>query len=140
MGSVRWEEFFINIAERTALMSYATKRKVGCVAVINRSILDVGFNGTLAGAPSNDCEYFDEEGKLQTYDYVEHAERNLTSRCASRGTPLKGATLYVTAAPCVECAKSLVNAGFVKVVYLQDYGHREGIELLELHGVEVIKF
>jgi dCMP deaminase len=132
----RWMSFFMDIAIRTSQMSYATKRKVGVVAVSrDRSIIDVAFNGTPPNW-SNVCE--DESG--DTLDDVEHAERNLVARCACYGRSLNGTTVFTTDLPCVECARALSISGVKGVIYLNDYKNDLGLEYLKKSNVAVIKF
>lgn len=114
--------------------SYCTRRKVGALMVNNNMIISDGYNGTPSGFP-NVCE---DENNV-TLPYVLHAEANAitklarTSNCSS-----EGATLYVTASPCIECAKLIIQAGIKKVVYGEKYRLTDGIELLERAGIEVV--
>jgi len=107
---------------------------VGALIVKDRMIISDGYNGTPCGF-ENVCE--DENG--QTKPYVLHAEANAITKVAKSGNSSDGATLYVTAAPCMECAKLIIQAGIKRVVYQDEYRVRDGIDLLERAGVEVVK-
>ena len=97
-------------------------------------IISDGYNGTPSGF-ENVCE--DEEG--HTKPYVLHAEANAITKVAKSNNSSNGATLYVTAAPCMECAKLIIQSGIRRVVYLESYRLSDGIELLERAGIEVVQ-
>lgn len=114
--------------------SYCVRRKVGALIVKNRMIISDGYNGTPAGF-ENVCE--DENGI--TKPYVLHAEANAITKVAKSGNSSDGATLYVTDAPCVECAKLIIQAGIKRVVYSKDYRITDGLDLLKRASIEVCK-
>ena len=114
--------------------SYCKRRKVGALLVKDRMIISDGYNGTPAGF-ENICE--DENGV--TKPYVLHAEANAITKVAKSGNNSLGATLYVTASPCVECAKLIIQAGITRVVYTDEYRLTDGVDLLRRAGVEVLK-
>ena len=116
--------------------SYCTRRKVGALLVKDRMIISDGFNGTPAGF-ENICE---DPATGKTKPYVLHAEANAITKVAKSGNNSQGATLYVTDAPCMECAKLIIQAGIRRVVYLIEYSVRDGIELLRRAGIEVCKY
>ena len=116
--------------------SYCTRRKVGALLVKDRMIISDGFNGTPAGF-ENICE---DPATGKTKPYVLHAEANAITKVAKSGNNSQGATLYVTDAPCLECAKLIIQAGIKRVVYLIEYSVRDGIELLRRAGIEVCKY
>ena len=95
-------------------------------------IISDGYNGTPSGF-ENICE--DENGV--TKPYVLHAEANAISKVAQSGNSSRGATLYVTASPCLECAKLIIQAGIKRVVYRDPYRLTDGIDLLRRAGIEV---
>ena len=97
--------------------SYCRRRKVGALIVKDKMIISDGYNGTPAGF-ENVCE--DEENK--TLPYVLHAEANAITKIACSNNSSSGATLYVTDAPCIECAKLIIQAGIKWVVYSPKYG------------------
>ena len=113
--------------------SYCARRKVGALIVKNKMIISDGYNGTPAGF-ENICE--DDNGV--TKPYVLHAEANAITKIARSGNSSEGATLYVTASPCIECAKLIIQAGIKRVVYSEKYRLEDGIELLKRAGIEVV--
>jgi len=117
-----------------AANSYCVRRQVGALIVKNKMIISDGYNGTPSGF-ENICE--DEDGKTKAY--VLHAEANAITKVAKSGNSSDGATLYVTAAPCLECAKLIIQAGIKRVVYRDDYRVRDGVDLLERAGIDVCK-
>jgi len=119
-------------------MSFCKKLKVGCVISKNNRIISVGYNGTLNFQNNTCCDEID--GKLVTKKEVQHAERNAMDICAKEGIPLKGCTMYITHAPCIECAKSIYSSGITSVIYKNKYKITEGIDLLQSVGVEVVQY
>ena len=113
--------------------SYCTRRKVGAIIVKNKMIISDGYNGTPAGF-ENICE--DETGT--TKPYVLHAEANAITKVARSNNSSDGATLYVTASPCVECAKLIIQAGIKRVVFNERYRITDGIDLLKRAQIECI--
>jgi dCMP deaminase len=113
--------------------SYCKRRQVGAIIVKDKMIISDGYNGTPAGF-ENVCE--DENGV--TKPYVLHAEANAISKVARSNNSSDGATLYVTASPCLECAKLIIQAGVKRVVYNELYRIIDGLELLERAGVECV--
>lgn len=113
--------------------SYCQRRKVGAIIVKDQMIISDGYNGTPSGF-ENVCE--DEAGV--TKPYVLHAEANAISKVARSNNSSDGATLYVTASPCLECAKLIIQAGINRVVYNELYRITDGIELLKRAGVECV--
>ena len=113
--------------------SYCKRRQVGALIVKDKSIISDGYNGTPSGF-ENICE--DEQGV--TKKYVLHAEANAITKVAASTNNCCGATVYVTASPCIECAKLIIQAGIKRVVYSEEYHLRDGVELLQHAGVEVL--
>lgn len=113
--------------------SYCTRRKVGALIVKDKMIISDGYNGTPSGF-ENICE--DENGL--TKPYVLHAEANAITKIARSNNSSEGATMYVTASPCIECAKLIIQAGIKRVVYGEKYRIMDGAELLERAGIEVV--
>lgn len=114
--------------------SYCKRRQVGALIVKERMIISDGYNGTPSGF-ENICE--DETGA--TKPYVLHAEANAISKIAKSGNSSEGSTMYVTASPCLECAKLIIQAGIKRVVYKDEYRLTDGIDLLKCAGIEVVK-
>ena len=112
--------------------SYCERRKVGAIIVRDSMIISDGFNGTPSGF-ENICE--DEDGRTKTY--VLHAEANAITKVARSNNSSLGATLYVTASPCMECAKLIIQSGIRRVVYNEPYRLTDGVDLLRRAGIEV---
>ncbi len=132
----QFDRSYLEMARVWAKNSYCTRRKVGALLVKDRMIISDGFNGTPAGF-ENICE---DPATGKTKPYVLHAEANAITKVAKSGNNSQGATLYVTDAPCMECAKLIIQAGIRRVVYLIEYSVRDGIELLRRAGIEVCKY
>lgn len=113
--------------------SYCKRRKVGALIVKDNMIISDGYNGTPAGF-ENVCE--DENGV--TKPYVLHAEANAITKVARSNNSSDGATLYVTASPCIECAKLIIQAGIRRVVFNELYRITDGIDLLQRAGIECL--
>ncbi len=123
---------YLRMARIWAENSYCKRRQVGALVVKDKMIISDGYNGTPSGF-ENVCE--DEEGI--TKPYVLHAEANAITKLARSGNNSEGSTLYVTASPCIECAKLIIQAGIRRVVYAEKYRLTDGIDLLTRAGVEV---
>ena len=113
--------------------SYCERRKVGALVVKNNMIISDGYNGTPTGF-ENVCE--DENNVSKPY--VLHAEANAITKLARSSNSSDGATLYVTASPCIECAKLIIQSGIKRVIYTEKYRLTDGIDLLERAGIEVV--
>ncbi|MCF0164250.1 MAG: dCMP deaminase family protein [Bacteroidales bacterium] len=131
---LQFDKSYLEMAAVWAKNSYCVRRKVGALIVKDRMIISDGYNGTPSGF-ENVCE--DENGF--TKPYVLHAEANAITKVAKSGNSSDGATLYVTASPCIECSKLIVQAGIRRVVYHDDYRSDDGIQLLRRVGIEVCK-
>jgi len=123
---------YLRMARIWAENSYCKRRQVGALVVKDKMIISDGYNGTPSGF-ENVCET--EEGV--TKPYVLHAEANAITKLARSGNNSDGATIYITASPCIECAKLIIQAGIKRVVYGEKYRLTDGIELLERAGVAV---
>ena len=123
---------YLRMAKIWSENSYCQRRQVGALIVKDKMIISDGYNGTAVGF-ENVCE--DENGV--TKPYVLHAEANAISKVAQSGNSSKDATLYVTASPCLECAKLIIQAGIKRVVYRDAYRITDGIDLLVRAGIEV---
>lgn len=124
---------YLRMALIWAENSYCRRRKVGALLVKDKMIISDGFNGTPAGF-ENVCET--PEGV--TKPYVLHAEANAITKVARSNNSSEGSTLYVTASPCLECAKLIVQAGIRRVVFNDLYRLCDGIDLLRRAGVECV--
>ena len=112
--------------------SYCKRRQVGALMVKDKMIISDGYNGTPSGF-ENDCEDDD-----HTKPYVLHAEANAITKVACSNNSSLGATMYITASPCIECAKLIIQAGIKRVVYSDEYRSAEGIELLKRANIDVV--
>ena len=130
--SSKFDHSYLQMAEVWAQNSYCKRRKVGALIVKDKMIISDGYNGTPSGF-ENICE--DENGV--TKPYVLHAEANAITKVAQSGNSSSGATLYVTASPCMECSKLIIQSGITRVVYRDAYRLMDGIELLKRAGIEV---
>lgn len=124
---------YLRMARIWAENSYCTRRKVGALIVKDKMIISDGYNGTPSGF-ENVCEL--DNGT--TKPYVLHAEANAITKIAKSGNNSDGATLYVTASPCMECSKLIIQSGIRRVVYSENYRLTDGIDLLKRAGVEVV--
>ena len=130
----KFDDKYMQMASVWATNSYCKRRQVGALIVKDRMIISDGYNGTPSGF-ENICE--DENGV--TKPYVLHAEANAISKIAKSGNSALDATLYVTASPCLECAKLIIQSGIRRVVYRDEYRLTDGIDLLRRAGIEVEK-
>ncbi len=130
----KFDQRYLEMAQVWAKNSYCKRRQVGALIVKDRMIISDGYNGTPSGF-ENICE--DENGI--TKPYVLHAEANAITKVAQSGNSSKGATLYVTASPCMECSKLIIQAGIKRVVFRDQYRLRDGIDLLEEAGIECVQ-
>lgn len=124
---------YLRMARIWAENSYCQRRKVGAIVVKDKMIISDGYNGTPSGF-DNICE---DENNV-THPYVLHAEANAITKLARSNNNSEGATLYVTAAPCIECSKLIIQAGITRVVYAEQYRLEDGINLLKRANIEVI--
>ena len=130
---LRFDQRYLEMARIWAKNSYCQRRQVGALVVKQGMIISDGYNGTPSGF-ENVCE--DETGV--TKPYVLHAEANAITKLARSNNNSEGATIYITASPCIECAKLIIQSGITRVVYGEKYRLMDGIELLERAGIEVV--
>ncbi len=124
---------YLRMARIWAENSYCKRRQVGALIVKDKMIISDGYNGTPSGFENN-CE----DDNNATKPYVLHAEANAITKIACSNNSSKDATLYVTASPCIECAKLIIQSGIRRLVYSEKYRLDEGIKLLERAGIEII--
>ncbi len=127
------DQRYLRMARVWAENSYCVRRKVGALIVKDKMIISDGYNGTPSGF-ENVCE--DENGV--TKPYVLHAEANAITKVAKSANNCDGSTLYITASPCIECAKLIIQAGIRRVVYCDSYRLEEGLDLLRRGGIECV--
>lgn len=124
---------YLRMANIWSENSYCERRKVGALIVKEKMIISDGYNGTPSGFP-NVCE--STEGV--TLPYVLHAEANAITKVARSNNSSDGSTLYVTASPCMECSKLIIQSGIRRVVFSELYRITDGLDLLRQAGVEVV--
>ena len=128
-----FDERYLEMARVWSQNSYCQRRQVGALVVKDGMIISDGYNGTPSGF-ENVCE--DDNGV--TKPYVLHAEANAITKLARSSNNSDGATIYITASPCIECAKLIIQSGIKRVVYGEVYRLMDGIELLQRAGIEVV--
>ena len=152
---------YMDVAERFAQLSSAVRLQVGAIVVKDDRIISIGYNGMPSGW-DNDCEnvvetmednpwhdytMLKENGwdyknnqyvKLKTKPEVLHAESNAVAKLAKSGESGNGATIFVTHAPCIDCAKLIYQSGIATVYYKNEYRSTQGLDFLNKSGVEVI--
>tara|TARA_Y100000385_G_C13106440_1_gene648213 strand:+ start:609 stop:1022 length:414 start_codon:yes stop_codon:yes gene_type:complete len=132
MKDRKFDKSYIKMAHVWADNSYCERRKVGALIVKDRMIISDGYNGTPSGF-ENICE--DTDGATKAY--VLHAEANAITKVATSNNSSKGATLYITDSPCMECAKLIIQSGIIRVVYSREYRITDGLDLLARAGIEL---
>ncbi|MDE5739048.1 MAG: dCMP deaminase family protein [Bacteroidaceae bacterium] len=123
---------YMRMARIWAENSYCQRRQVGALVVKDKTIISDGYNGTPSGF-ENMCE----DDNNVTKPYVLHAEANAITKLARSSNSSDGATLYVTASPCIECAKLIIQSGIKRVVYAEHYRLEDGINLLKRANINV---
>ena len=128
----RYDKAYLRMALEWGMLSHCKRKQVGALIVKDRMIISDGFNGTPTGF-ENPCEDEDNYTKW----YVLHAEANAILKVASSTQSCKGSTLYLTLSPCRECSKLIHQAGIIRVVYINEYKDRTGLEFLKNAGVMI---
>lgn len=149
MPRIPIEIIYMQTAYQFAKLSYAKRRKVGCVIVKNKQIISFGYNGMPYGF-DNECEMLEVSQECSTETTctdscsctvtrreVLHAESNAIMKVAKSTMSCEGAELYTTTCPCFDCAKLIIQAGITKVYYSEDYRDMSGVELLKKANIEV---
>ena len=141
-----WDEYFMDIAYDVATRSTCLRRHVGAVAVsADNRILGTGYNGALAGTPhcdETDClrrQLNIPSGERQEICRAQHAEANVCNIAAKYGISLLGATMYVTAQPCVTCMKAMITSGIVRIVYDGTYPDEFSRRIAAEAGIILVK-
>lgn len=150
MKRPEWDEYFLKLARVVKERSNCLRGAVGVVVVKDRHIIATGYNGTPAGVKNcfeGGCErcLHREKNILSENERKDlclclHAEQNSLLQAAYHGIPTKGATMYATTAPCLQCAKAIINAGIVKVIYEENHQDDLGIELMSSVGIKVDQY
>lgn len=138
----KYIDAYMDTAKRFAELSHARRLHVGAIVVKDDRIISIGYNGMPAGW-DNDCEYWVEDGDLgsgwKTRPEVLHAESNAVSKLARSNESGLNSDLFVTHAPCLDCAKLIYQAGIKRVWFGTAYRDDAGVRFLEASGVEVNK-
>jgi dCMP deaminase len=129
---LRYDTAYLKMAKSWAKLSHCHRKQVGALIVKDDMIISDGYNGTPSGF-DNCCE--NDNG--ETHWYVLHAEANAILKVAKSTNNAKGATLYLTLSPCKECSKLILQAGIIRVVYIDLYKDDAGVRFLESAGIEV---
>jgi len=133
-------EAYMKTAETFAGLSSAVRLHVGAIVVKDDRIISIGYNGMPSGWDNN-CEYkvWDSTGdyELKTKPEVLHAETNAIAKLAKSTESGQGATMFVTHAPCLNCAKLVYQSGINSVYYRNAYRSDDGLQFLEKAGVKV---
>ena len=122
-----WDTYFMNIAHVVKTRGNCSRRQVAAVVVLDRRIVSTGYNGTPRGVRNcidggcRRCAGNAPSGTALTECICCHAEENAITQAAYHGIALKGAALYCTLSPCLMCARMIVNAGVVEVIYEDEY-------------------
>lgn len=124
---------YLRMARIWAENSYCKRRQVGAIIVKDKMIISDGFNGTPAGF-ENICE----DNDNVTKPYVLHAEANAITKVARSNNSSNGSTLYVTASPCLECSKLIIQSGIRRVVFNELYRITDGLKILKRAGIECV--
>lgn len=127
-----WDQFYLKIAQLVAQQSYAKDRKVGAVIVKDDNIISFSYNGTPRGW---DNETQTDDGR--TKSMVLHAEAQAIAKLAKSTLSSNNATLYCTLSPCIDCAKLISEVGIKRLVYIDEYKCKEGIEFLKANNILV---
>ena len=137
----KFQQLYMDVAGRVAELSHARRLQVGCIVVKEDRIISIGYNGMPAGW-DNTCEEVievHEDGGVvtKTKPEVIHAEANAIAKLAKGSESGEGSTMFLTHAPCLDCAKQMYTAGINKVYFREQYRDTLGIDFLEQCGVEV---
>ena len=133
MNRVSWDRYFMNLAIQAATRSTCPRKHVGAVIVRDKTVLSTGYNGSLRGAP-----HCTEVGCLMENDHcvrTVHAEANALVQAAHNGVRLEGAEIYVTASPCFNCFKLIVNSGIRTVHYGEFYRDDQVLRFADELGI-----
>lgn len=122
-----WDEYFMNIAKVVASRSNCMKRKVAAIIVKDKRVVSTGYNGTPRGTRNCNeggcprCNRFATSGTALEECLCSHGEENAIVQASYHGVSLKDAIIYTTFAPCLQCAKMIINSGIREVIYNMDY-------------------
>jgi dCMP deaminase len=136
MPRVSWDRYFMNLAREAATRSTCPRKAVGAIVVRDKAVLATGYNGSLRGLP-----HCTEVGCLMENDHcvrTVHAEANALLQGARHGVLIDGADIYITASPCWNCFKLIVNAGIRRILYGEFYRDTRIVEFAAQAGIELV--
>ena len=146
MERISKDRYYLSIAEMAAQRSTCLRRHYGAIIVKNDEIVSTGYNGAPRGRKNcMDLGCCTREAMRvpsgERYELCRsvHAEANAITKVAKSANNCDGSTLYITAAPCIECSKLIIQAGIRRVVYSDDYRSEEGLDLLRRVGIECVQ-
>lgn len=134
----KFKRAYMQTAENFAELSSAKRLHVGAIVVKDDRIISIGYNGMPSGW-SNVCEDVTEDGTLKTKPEVLHAETNAIAKLARSNESGLDSTMFVTHAPCLDCAKLIYQSGITTVYYKNNYRDIAGIKFLEQSGIQVVQ-
>lgn len=129
-------DLYMEMAESVSKLSRARRLQVGAVVVKDNRVISFGYNGTPSGWDNN-CELVNDDGTLSTKKEVIHAEMNAIAKLAKSTESGEGAEMFITHAPCMECAKLIFQSGISRVYYRNKYRSVEGVNFLKTSQVTV---
>jgi dCMP deaminase len=143
---LEWDSYFMRIAQLVAERSTCTRAKIGAVVVKERNIIATGYNGSPSGMPhclDAGCLIYKTttpDGTVEDNCFrTIHAEVNAIAQAAKNGTSIDGASIYITASPCIHCLKVIINVGMRTIYYAKPYKIQTIAEMLENSGTELIE-
>tara|TARA_Y100001970_G_C13828410_1_gene648463 strand:- start:253 stop:681 length:429 start_codon:yes stop_codon:yes gene_type:complete len=133
---ISWGKYFINIAKEVSKRSTCNRKNVGAVIVRDKTILSTGYNGSIKGLPH--CDEIGHEMINGHCVRTTHAEANAIVQAAKNGVKVNNSEIYVTASPCYDCFKLIVNAGINTIYYLEFYRDERILKYAKSSGIELI--
>ena len=142
------EEMFKEMVQTISKRSTCLRSKVAAIIEKDGRVISIGYNGPASGMP--ECTPESEYVRIGWADPTDnmcmgpdctrsiHAEANAIAFAAKAGISVEGTTLYCSMSPCINCAKLIINSGIRKVIYLEEYRDKAGIELLNRAGIETL--
>jgi dCMP deaminase len=133
---VSWERYFMNLAVQAATRSTCPRKHVGAIIVRDKTVLSTGYNGSIRGG-----SHCTEVGCLMDNSHcirTVHAEANALVQAARHGTRLEGAQIFVTASPCFNCFKLIVNSGIASIYFGEFYRDEKVLQFADELGIEMV--
>jgi dCMP deaminase len=142
---INWDEYFMGIAQLSALRSKDPSTQVGaCIVDDDKKVVSIGYNGMPRHIDDCQLSWEKGEGLNNKYLYVCHAEMNAILNTRN-GTALRGCTLYVSLFPCNECAKAIIQVGIKEIVYVSNkykdsFAVQASMKMLNLAGIKIRQY